>query len=211
MMWYMRYNHNHGQDGKFAPTGDGGATSTQGYSTYKYSSDVDNAQPSISYGQNVQSDAQKQAVRAYTAGQDVDSYENINEYLNGRKTFEGKDKEKLDATIEQLDSVVTGKTDSNMMVYRGIAIPADEIAVGDTIFNNGFTSTSAVKSVADDFSAYYSGSTISIKVPAGTPALFVGYNTGGDFDEAEVLFGRKTTIKIVGKSGSEIIGEINYD
>ena len=48
-------------------------------------------------------------------------------------------------------------------------------------------------------------------MPAGTPALFVGYHTGGDFDEAEVLFGRKTTIKIVGKNGSEIIGEISYD
>ena len=48
-------------------------------------------------------------------------------------------------------------------------------------------------------------------MPAGTPALFVGYHTGGDFDEAEVLLGRKTTIKIVGKNGSEIIGEISYD
>lgn len=211
LMHEARYNHNHGQDGKFAPTGNNGATSTQGYASYNYSSDVDNAQPSISYGQNVRSEEQKEAVRAYTAGKDIDSYENINEYLNGRRSFEGADKEKIDSTIETLDSVMTGRTDSNMMVYRGIAISADQIDVGDSISNKGFTSTSAAKSVADDFAAYYGGTTISIKVPAGTPALFVGYNTGGDFDEAEVLFGRKATIRIVGKSGSDIIGEIAYE
>ena len=131
--------------------------------------------------------------------------------MNGTASFDEEDTKTLDETIKQIDSSISGKTDSNMMVYRGIAIGAGDIDVGDVISNAGFTSTSAVKDVADDFANYYGGTTISIKIPAGTKALFIGYNTGGDFDEAEVLFGRGASIKIVGKEDGAIVGELSYE
>ncbi len=219
-----RFNENHGKDGRFTYGSGGGSDSSGGgsgssgggsgdasgggkkYAEYTYSSDVDEGQPSVSYGANAVTYAQKEAVREYTAG----DYERINEYLNGKRELSGDEKAEVDEIIKQIDSTMTGKTDSDMMVYRGIAIKASDIDVGDTIDNKGFTSTSANIDIANDFANYYGGSTIQIRVPKGTPALFVGYNTGGDFDEAEMLFGRGASIVIIEKNGNDIIGEIRY-
>lgn len=212
----FRFNPNHDADGKFAPTGgssgggSGGGLSTKGYAKYEYSSDVDSAQPSVSYSKNVDTEEKQRALKAYTSGDDVDNYENINAYLNGKKDFSDAEKEQLDATIKAIDSTITGETDSDMMVYRGIALKASDIEVGDSIKNKGFTSTSANEGIANDFADYYDGSTIKIKVAKGTPAVFIGYNTGGDFDEAEMLFGRNAEIVITGKNGNEIVGELRY-
>lgn len=223
--YHLRFNENHGADGKFtsgggSSGGSGGSdgssgssdsgSSTKGYSKYTYSSDVNDAQPSVSYSKNVNTQEKQRALKAYTSGKGIDNYENINAYLNGKKDFSDAEKEQLDATIKTMDSVITGKTDSDMMVYRGIALKSSDIEVGDSIKNKGFTSTSANEGIANDFANYYGGSTIKIKVAKGTPAVFVGYDTGGDFDEAEMLFGRNAEIVITGKNGNEIIGELRY-
>lgn len=211
-----RYNDNHdGKTGKFAPKnggGSGGGGSSEGgsgdsgYDKYSYSSDIDDNQPSIGYDKNVNTPSKQSALAEYTAG----DYDSINSYLSGTKSFSDADKERISKTVEQIDSCITGKTDRDMMVYRGIAIDKGSLSVGDEIVNKGYTSTSAVKSVADDFANYYGGTTLSLKVPKGTEALGIGSHTNGNFDEAEVLFGRGAKIKIVEIGDDGVIGEVTY-
>ena len=198
------------EGGSGGSSGDGsngsGGSGDSGYDKYSYSSDIDDNQPSIGYDKNVNTPLKQSALAEYTAG----DYDSINSYLNGTKSFSDADKERISKTVEQIDSCITGKTDRDMMVYRGIAIDKGSLSVGDEIVNKGYTSTSAVKSVADDFANYYGGTTLSLKVPKGTEALGIGFHTNGDFDEAEVLFGRGAKIKIVEIGDDGVIGEVTY-
>lgn len=212
----FRFNDKHDPDnGQFAPK-DGSSSNSksdeQSYDKYNYSSDIDENQPSISYNKQVNTSIKKEAIETYTAGNDdLLNYDNINEYLNGKKQFSIEEQEKLDKVINNIDSCISGETDKNMFVYRGIGIKSSELRVGDEIINKGFTSTSAVKEIADDFANYYNGTTIEIKVKKGTKALGIGSHTSGNFDEAEILFGRRAKIIITEVGSSGVKGEIVYE
>lgn len=110
----------------------------------------------------------------------------------------------------QIDNSLESKTDRNMTVYRGIAIAQSDLPVGSEIDNKGFTSTSAVKSIADSYADYVQGTTIQIRVPKGTKALGIGANTSSGYDGAEILFGRDATIRIIKNGENGVIGELYY-
>ena len=207
MLIKKRFNDKHDPDnGQFAEGGGG-----SGYKKYEGNTDIEKGQPSIDYQKQVDTWEKQNAVNTYTASEDkLLNYENINAYLNGKKDFTPDEQKKLDEVVNNLDSCF-GKTDEDMICYRGIAIKKDGLNVGDEIFNKGFTSTSYNKGIADDFSNYYGGSTIEIKVKKGTNALFIGYHTSGNFDEAEVLFGRGAKIKITEVGDNGVKGELVYE
>lgn len=204
----LKFNPNHDNLGRFSSANGTAGGSFKIYDDY--SSSVVEDQPQISYEERVQSYSQKEALANYTSGHGLLNYENTNDYLNGKKKFSAEDQKQLDENIAKIDSCIKGKTDKDIMVFRGIAADINDIEVGDEILNKGYTSTATSKGIADDFANYYEGTTISVRVPKGTAALFIGYNTAGDFDETEMLFGRNAKITIVEKTGNEVIGELSY-
>lgn len=163
--------------------------------------------PDIDYENVVNTRDKKDAVRQYTAG----DYDNINNYLKGNGDFTEGQKTTFNDTIKQMDSCFTGKTQNDFYTYRGIAIDKNNINVGDIITNKGYTSTSISKFIADDFSEYYKGTTIQIKVNKGTKALFIGPHSSSSFNEEELLFARGASIRITGKDSSGVYGEIYYE
>jgi len=199
----LRFNENHSpKDGKFVDGHGHHGHDQKGanahYDSYSYSSDIDENQPSISYDKQIDTYSKKKAVETYTSGKDeLLNYDNINKYLNGKKEFSADEQKKLDEIINTLDSCFEGRTDKNMYVYRGISLKASDLSVGDVIENNGYTSTSAIKNIANDFAEHYKGTTLELQVKKGTKALGIGYHTTGEFDEAEILFPRGSKIKIL--------------
>ena len=167
--------------------------------------------PDVDYENNVKDYYSKEAIKKYTAGEGIQSYENINNYLNGNKTFNEEEITKIKDTITKIDKCIENKTQVDLYTYRGIAIDSKEIQIGDEIKNKGYTSTSISKYIADDFTEYYKGTTIKIKVKKGTKALFIGPHSGSDYNEEELLFGRNTKIVITGKDDNGVYGELIYD
>ncbi len=74
-------------------------------------------------------------------------------------------------------------------------------------------STSISKAIADRYAQRNKerrgkGAAIEIRVRKGTPALFIG-NESGHGDEGEILFGRDHKIRIIENKKGRIVGELS--
>lgn len=155
--------------------------------------------------------ANEQALKEYTGNTGSSSYDNINKYLNNKTELTNQQIQMVEKNIKLLDESIKEKTKNDFYTYRGIAIKANDIDVGDEIVNKGYTSTSISKGIAQEFADYYNGSVIQIEVPKGTRALYIGAHSGSGFNEEELLFGRNSKIIITRKDKKGIFGRIVYE
>ncbi|RRD38808.1 DUF935 family protein [Leptotrichia sp. OH3620_COT-345] len=127
-----------------------------------------------------------------------DSYTDINEVL-----LSGKINEKLQKEIDLISSAINkNEIKENIQVFRGVSgkhteqlILIGEKLIGKTIPNNCFLSTSLSFDVAKSF-AKETGVVFNIKVPKGKKAFFLSQQDAYYSPELEILFDKKTNIKI---------------
>ncbi len=127
--------------------------------------------------------------------------EDINGVLRGIKSASPSMQGKIQESIKNIDSAISRtKIDRDIISYRGVSgsllrrkIPQGEEAIGYTVNDKAFTSTSLSSETALDFNAYSTVGMFSIKVPKGTNAAYIGHR-----GEYELLLGRDSTFKITG-------------
>ena len=140
------------------------------------------------------------AIGDYTSQTEHYNYAYYNNILNNNWEGEQLDEEATER-IKLIDKAIDGSTiDEDMYVYR-----AGDIAYIDDkgeIMSKGYMSTSlfnGVESYTD------SPDIFKIRVPKGTKGLYIGGNTMSWVQEYEVLFGRNTILKVLGKNNDGTI------
>ncbi len=136
---------------------------------------------------------QKEALRIYSTN---DGNRAINTALREGKTNE---------YVSRIDLAISStKIDRDVMTYRGVdsnffhaKIPEGEKAVGYSLTDKAFTSTSLVSNVAESFNGSHIG-VMRIRVPKGTNAAYIGHR-----GEYELLLGRNSSFKITGYSNKQ--------
>jgi hypothetical protein len=133
---------------------------------------------------------------------DLRNAEELNELLRAGNTSKA-----VKTATRDLDSVLArSATTQPTTVYRGLISDPADLVPGKVSNQLGYLSTSAERSVAEQFISQMERRTgqkvlMSIDVPAGTPAVHIP-STVEDlskrgFDEAEVLLGRNTRLRIL--------------
>lgn len=148
------------------------------------------------------------ALDAYTGS----AYATLNRYLENRLAFSinPSTAKELDLFAQRLDRIIaeggSAASTKDLTVFRGVpgrsfVARYPELAPGDVIRFDAFTSTSKRFNTAKGFAGDVAGIVFEIKVPKGAPALDVeptlaryGSST---INEKEVLIPRKTEFKIV--------------
>lgn len=121
--------------------------------------------------------------------------------------------------IDNLDSLISKQvTEKDARVYKGMrATYIEEYLNSDEPFKlNGFMSTAAKKSIAEEFKDYYSSKfekvyLVEIHIPKGTNALYIGNNANygiNSYNETELLTARGLYYKIKSIDGDNIVMEI---
>ncbi|MEV6961557.1 ADP-ribosyltransferase [Streptomyces sp. NPDC051207] len=147
---------------------------------------VDNLDPSA-----------RQALNDYT-GEGFPSYKDMNGYLRGTGGY-GPDPATLHA-IDEVDRVLSSRpVPDNIMVVRGTGLdhlnldsPADML--GNTYPDKGYTSTSLGNHPVDGFKD--KPAILHLRVPKGTPALWLEKVSQFDVKERELLLARGTEFKV---------------
>jgi hypothetical protein len=132
-------------------------------------------------------------------------YREINETLRGGSPWTDLSPAELKAEIAHLDaSINKGTLAAETTLYRGTspaALGGGIPAVGTTLSDKGFLSTSRSSNIAEAFQNMSTGGVMMrITAPRGTRAADVSYHTGGH--EQELLLGRSTKLKVTGVSAS---------
>jgi hypothetical protein len=127
----------------------------------------------------------------------------------GRKPFETDDK--TDAQIAALDAAMAGSPlKSDVVAWRGMRRAAKMFGdrfgqdmTGMQWRESAYVSTSASRSIADQFSSPKDGVRMRVLVPAGTGAVEVSpyIDERGVLDEAELLINRGVTMRVVTDRG----------
>jgi hypothetical protein len=147
---------------------------------------VDNLDPSA-----------RQALTDYT-GEGFPSYHDMNGYLRGTGGY-GPAPETVHA-IDELDRVLsTRAVPDDIMIVRGtdlghlnLSSPMDML--GETFPDKGYTSTSLGNHPVDAFK--YKEAHLHLRVPKGTPALWLEKVSHFDVKERELLLARGTEYKV---------------
>jgi len=163
-----------------------------------------------------------EAISEYTSGSG--HYGNVNDYLRTGvwdRYTSTKEKEKVQATITQLDSAIANapKLQQNTLSYRGIwgqdAVQAfAKLKPGDTYTDNGYISTSLNLQIARNFARADKanpGVVLEIVNPAGTQGLFplasrveISPQYATPISENEWLLPRGTTFKVLEVNGTNV-------
>lgn len=178
---------------------------------------------------NTVNDHEKAALKEYQSGMygsALGGYANIQSHLRSGKPKFGKytpEEVKLVGAVADHVSSAIGKhpLDKPMMVYRGLKINKDDpgsehyeqLKVGDTFSDKGFTSTSNSKKIADKFTEKLNRSDkpilMEISLKAGDHALPM--NEYHKSSENEVLLDRNVKFKVVSVSESKGIRKIKVE
>ena len=188
----QRMNENHDEHGKFA-SADGG-----------------------SYAPALNSSAAQQAVHMYARNgyKEMNSYLRTGEVAASAATSSAHSASYLDSNVASLDRVIasTQPLAEEKTVYRGVGselLPS--LAIGATVTDAGFMSTSENKNVGKLFAAE-SRVMLQIAVPAGAKALEFGKISNSDVkgirrSEKEVLLPRGSGVRITSSSQIKYQGQ----
>ena len=146
--------------------------------------------------------SEREAIDAYSMG----AYQDINDYLNGKYPDYkiGKEITKdIDNAILKYDLV------DDVITYRGTSKKYySELKVGDEFSLKMYCSTSLNENIAKTFMEDKKNAImLEIRVPKGTPSLYVGDNGAYEF-EAELLLGRNLNYKVIDIVNDKIILEV---
>jgi len=155
---------------------------------------VDNQ--NLIYDPNTATEEQRQAIMEYTREMGYGDSNMVNGYLNGEKQLSDSAKLIVEKRIKALDSCITQQVNKDFYAYRGVPIRGEDLQVGKIIENKGYTSASINKYDASTFSTA-KGTTIKLRVKAGTKALYIGEHTSNFRNEHELLIQRGKSIRII--------------
>ena len=146
--------------------------------------------------------SEREAIDAYSMG----AYQDINDYLNGKYPDYkiGKEITKdIDNAILKYDLV------DDVITYRGTSKKYySELKVGDEFSLKMYCITSLNENIAKTFMEDKKNAImLEIRVPKGTPSLYVGDNGAYEF-EAELLLGRNLNYKVIDIVNDKIILEV---
>lgn len=135
----------------------------------------------------------KNAIKEYTGP----AYAHINGALRTGKKL-GSNKQNVVNKLNEAFAQPEAKANENFTVYRGItSSQLQHLAMGSTITDKGFVSTSSDVNEAKKF-ASTAGALMEIRVKKGQPAMSVK-NTSAFPSEMEVMLPANTSFKVVGK------------
>lgn len=135
----------------------------------------------------------KNAIKEYTGP----AYAQINGTLRTSKKL-GKNSQEVVNRLNEAFAQPEAKANENFTVYRGItSTQLQHLAMGSTITDKGFVSTSSDANEAKKF-AGTAGALMEIRVKKGQPAISVK-DTSIYPSEKEVLLPANTSFKVVGK------------
>ena len=140
-------------------------------------------------------DKTAEAILDYTNENEIYNYKHYNNILNGH--WEGRDLDDISrARVKLIDKAIENSTiDEDMYLYRNTSL--EHVKDDMTMTSKGYLSTSLFK---EDIEHFDEPDVFKIRVPKGTKGLYIGSNTMSWVDESEVLLGRNTTIKIIGRN-----------
>lgn len=145
----------------------------------------------------------KSAITDYTG----EGYRKINRFLAGRISDYNKDS---GGVIDIINSAIDKfKLKDDIIVYRGVERKHySGLKVGDTFDSNIFFSASCDKSIAEDFAINREdGVMLNIRVPKGTPGMYIGSNSDAG-NELEFLLSNKIKYKTKKITKNEITIEV---
>ena len=135
--------------------------------------------------------SEKEAIDEYSMG----AYQDVNDYLNGKYPDYKIGKE----ITKDIDSAISKYTlTDNIVTYRGTEKKYYEgLTIGDKFSLKMYSSTSLNENIAKTFMEDKENAImLEIRVPKGTPSLYVGDNSAYEF-EAEFLLGRDLSFKVI--------------
>ncbi|MFI6942677.1 ADP-ribosyltransferase, partial [Streptomyces sp. NPDC050418] len=157
--------------------------------------------------------AAKQALWDYT-GDTPPSYIDMNGYLRGDAAY---DTPAVRADIAEIDKVMAGKpVPEDIMVVRGtglghLNLSSYDDMIGKTYPDKGYFSTSLGNNPVASFSG--KEAVLHLRVPEGTPALWVEKVSKYDVTERELLLGRGSSYRVTrvfmdDKGQVQVYGEV---
>ncbi|MEU6119598.1 ADP-ribosyltransferase, partial [Streptomyces sp. NPDC047117] len=143
--------------------------------------------------------SQKDAVFDYTKEppQPTPTYKEINGYLRGNSDF---DTPQVRHEVEEIDKALAGRTmPEDIMVVRGtglghIDVPSPVRMAGNTYPDHGYMSTSLGNHPVPSFAG--KEAILRLRVPKGTPSMWVEKVSAFGKGERELLLGRGTEYKV---------------
>ena len=146
--------------------------------------------------------SEKEAIDEYSMG----AYQDVNDYLNGKYPDYKIGKE----ITKDIDSAISKYTlTDNIITYRGTEKKYYEgLTIGDKFSLKMYSSTSLNENIAKTFMEDKENAImLEIRVPEGTPSLYVGDNSAYEF-EAEFLLGRDLSFKVIDIIDDRLILEV---
>lgn len=146
--------------------------------------------------------SEKEAIDEYSMG----AYQDVNDYLNGKYPDYKIGKE----ITKDIDSAISKYTlTDNIVTYRGTEKKYYEgLTIGDKFSLKMYSSTSLNENIAKTFMEDKENAImLEIRVPEGTPSLYVGDNSAYEF-EAEFLLGRDLSFKVIDIIDDRLIVEV---
>ena len=146
--------------------------------------------------------SEKEAIDEYSMG----AYQDVNDYLNGKYPDYKIGKE----ITKDIDSAISKYTlTDNIVTYRGTEKKYYEgLTIGDKFSLKMYSSTSLNENIAKTFMEDKENAImLEIRVPKGTPSLYVGDNSAYEF-EAEFLLGRDLSFKVIDIIDDRLIVEV---
>jgi len=136
-------------------------------------------------------------------------YRDINEHLRGDKNPSAFKQAAVEDRIQAIDSAIGQfQLENDIVVHRGDSSNLySRLSSGDIITKEAFTSTSLDMSVAQDFAGFTTGHMSEIRVPRGTPSLYIGTNSGA-VPESELLLGRGLQYRVIEQSARHTVLEV---
>jgi len=138
-----------------------------------------------------------------------DGYRNINDHLRGKKDPSIYVQAEMEEKLQTIDSAIQlFQLEDDIIVHRGTSSNHySGLSPGDIITHEFFVSTSIETSVARDFAGVTTGHMTEIRVPRGTPSLYIGANSSA-INEWEFLLARGLQYRVVGQSSTQTILEV---
>lgn len=144
-----------------------------------------NKNENISYKKCVKTNEQINAIADYTSDTGYGGSEMVNRFLNGEKEVSKEVAEIIRKKADIIESCISQPLKEDIYFYRGMDIKVEDLKVGQSLDNKGFTSGSIYETDAKKH-----GQVIKTKAFSGQKALYIGDDTSHEESEHEILFGK---------------------